>query len=512
MLVRGKVDWDKTAEVVIVGYGMAGAVAAITAHDEGAEVVILEKQLSDNHYSNSTMSYGLFISPSDIVGAIRYMEELYQVDGEVWWTGRDIIRVWAEYSSQNKEWIEKLGGKTTLWSTVGMHRDVPGADSIHTYVFPGMGPRMMDFLYGQVRTRGIEVMYNTAAEKVLTNFNGEVVGVRANARGGDGSKKVNIKASRAVILTCGGFEFNEPMKLNYLRVYPTYFAGSPANTGDGIRMALDVGADLWHMNCCSAGIWLKFPDYSEGFFPVLGSPGWDRRISHSSAKREPAGYIVVDRYGKRFINENFVVTKFHCLYYEFVVFDSQRLEYPRVPCYWVFDQNRMEAGPLVFTLPPITTPSGRLRRYRWSQDNNQELERGWIITAQTVSELALRLGMQPDILDKTVETYNLCCGKGADPDFGRGARDLTHLSRPPFYAVKLWPGGPNTQGGPRRNHMSQVLNTGGDPIPRLYSAGELGSIYGMVYPSAGGNLAECIAFGRIAGENAAKEQSKSLPE
>jgi len=70
--------------------------------------------------------------------------------------------------------------------------------------------------------------------------------------------------------------------------------------------------------------------------------------------------------------------------------------------------------------------------------------------------------------------------------------------------VALWPGGPNTQGGPRRNSKAQVLRADGFPIPRLYSAGELGSIYGMLYPGSGGNLAECIAFGRIAGENASE--------
>jgi 3-oxosteroid 1-dehydrogenase len=76
--------------------------------------------------------------------------------------------------------------------------------------------------------------------------------------------------------------------------------------------------------------------------------------------------------------------------------------------------------------------------------------------------------------------------------------------------VKLWPGGANTQGGPRRNVRSQILNTDGAPLPRLYGAGELGSIFAMMYPQAGGNLSECISSGRISGENAAREESRSL--
>ena len=80
------------------------------------------------------------------------------------------------------------------------------------------------------------------------------------------------------------------------------------------------------------------------------------------------------------------------------------------------------------------------------------------------------------------------------------------LDNPPFYAVRIFPGGPNTQGGPRRNSRAQVVNPFGKPIPGLYAAGECGSIYGMLYPMGGGNLAECIAVGRGAAENAVREK------
>ena len=79
------------------------------------------------------------------------------------------------------------------------------------------------------------------------------------------------------------------------------------------------------------------------------------------------------------------------------------------------------------------------------------------------------------------------------------------MHEPPFFAVKIWPGSANTQGGARRDFKARILNADGGPIPRLYATGEFGSIYGMLYPATGGNLAECIAFGRVAGENAAKE-------
>ena len=134
-----------------------------------------------------------------------------------------------------------------------------------------------------------------------------------------------------------------------------------------------------------------------------------------------------------------------------------------------------------------------------------ELQKGWIISGQTVAELARHVGIPGAILESTVQTWNRYCEEGSDPDFGRNPLELVSLDSPPFYAIKLFPGGPNTQGGPRRNSKAQVVNPFGEPISGLYAAGECGSVYGMLYPAAGGNLAECIAFGRIAAENAVRE-------
>jgi succinate dehydrogenase/fumarate reductase flavoprotein subunit len=194
----------------------------------------------------------------------------------------------------------------------------------------------------------------------------------------------------------------------------------------------------------------------------------------------------------------------HCVYYELTGFDTQRLEYPRVPSYFIFDRKRMEAGPLA---QPYSGPAGPHRLYTWSRDNMKELEKGWIVTGKTVRELARKLDMAPGVLDNTVKTWNRYCEKGKDDKFGRNPIDLVPIGNPPFYAIRLFPGGASTLGGPRRNRHSQVVDPYGKPIPGLYSAGELGSVYGMFDPG-GGTLGECIVFGRIAGENAARESIK----
>ncbi|MBA7609019.1 Urocanate reductase [subsurface metagenome] len=124
----------------------------------------------------------------------------------------------------------------------------------------------------------------------------------------------------------------------------------------------------------------------------------------------------------------------------------------------------------------------------------------------TVAELATKLNMPPENLENTINTWNRHCQVGNDPDFKRNPLELVPLDESPFFAIKLFPGGSNTLGGPRRNSRAQVLNPFGEPIPGLYAAGECGSVFGLLYPAGGGNLAECIAFGRIAAENAMREK------
>jgi predicted oxidoreductase len=109
--------------------------------------------------------------------------------------------------------------------------------------------------------------------------------------------------------------------------------------------------------------------------------------------------------------------------------------------------------------------------------------------------------LEPSVLDATISRYNRYCKAGKDEDFGRAKEDLRPLE-PPLYAIQLWPALINTQGGPRRDKESRVLDPEGKPIPRLYAAGELGSIWGYLYQGAC-NIGEALVFGRIAGKNAA---------
>jgi len=502
MLFPKKARWDGEAEIIIIGYGLAGAVAAITAHDLGAGSILLEKQGADSHCSCSSISMGIFLSPSDTRRATEYLIALNQTaQPGMLWTDTETVQAWVEYAAQNRNWLKKLGGKIKFFARGGEFPQLPGADSMESWKYQGNGRCLMQFMYEQVKSRRISVHYETPAQRLLTDESGRVIGVSAlDLRGG---QAVHFKASRAVILCSGGFEENEEMKLQYLRVHPAYFTGGTANTGDGIRMAQEAGADLWHMNCVSARLVAKFPDFPVAFFIDFSGGGWSQRQMRATKEPAGAGYIIVDRYGRRYLNETL---KPHAAYYELTSFDSHRLEYPRVPSYYLCDRRRIEAGPI----GQLTSgPSGPEQLYRWSRDNGAELDKGWIVGGDTIDALAGRIGLPSAALESTVRRWNQLCEAGKDADLGRNATELVPLDRPPFYAIALFPGGSNTQGGPKRNRRAQVVGPFGAPIPGLYAAGECGSIFGMLYPAGGGNLAECIAFGRIAAENAAKETPRT---
>ncbi|MBI2906360.1 MAG: FAD-dependent oxidoreductase [Chloroflexi bacterium] len=495
MLATNRTKWDKTADVVVIGYGLAGAVTAIAARDLGASAIILEKQAAAGHVSASSISGGLWICPTEVNGAIKHMEALAKAgQSGMRWTDADILRVWAEKASQNTEWIKSLGGNAKLEEEPAEYTHLPGAETIRRWRYNGCGLRLMELMKEQARKRKVEVLYQTPASRLLTNANGEVIGVKATVVSGPRPRVVNIRAAKAVVLCSGGFEENDEMKLQYLRTYPLYFAGCAGNTGDGILMAQEVGADLWHMNCCSARLCAKFPDFPYAFLIRFGGQAKDGK---------PCGYVVVDRHGNRYLNENI---KGHAAWYEMTRFDTHKLEYTFVPSYHIFDQRRMAAS----RLTQLTSgPSGPHQLYKWSADNTEELKRGWIVSGKTLRELGRELGMSGVTLEKTVKDWNKLCAKGNDTEFGRDPKDMAPIDNPPYYAIKLFPGGPNTQGGPRRNARAQVLDPFGQPIRGLYAAGECGSVYGMLYPGGGGNLAECIAFGRIAAENAVKEKGRA---
>jgi succinate dehydrogenase/fumarate reductase flavoprotein subunit len=194
---------------------------------------------------------------------------------------------------------------------------------------------------------------------------------------------------------------------------------------------------------------------------------------------------------------------------EVTYFDHEKAEYANIPFYMIFDETLRKQGPVVpkYYLPGQVSGWAVVQNIveEWSADNSKEVSKGWIKKADTIQELAAMMKIDPAGLAATIQSYNEYGGKGKDPEFNRGAKTLLPIKTGPYYAMELGLTVINTQGGPVHNAKSQVIDVNNKVIPRLYAAGELGSFFGFLY-QGGNNFPEALAFGRIAGKNAAEEK------
>jgi succinate dehydrogenase/fumarate reductase flavoprotein subunit len=480
-------EWTMVADVVVVGFGAAGVAASVTAHDLGAEVVILEKAPEGEEGGNTRVAGQGYLNTSSAEDAAAYLTALCGPHA----VPEVMMRVWAEEMCLNNAWLESLGGdpQEHQHPPVGIEfPNLPGSGCVHkfhdgpTYGYSNTWKRFERL----VKQRPIAIRYETPATELIQHpLTKEILGVRARHC----DRAIAVKARCAVVLTCGGFENNQEMIRNYLPGLPyCYTSGSPYNEGDGIAMAMSVGADLWHMNnYAGPSMALKVPEFRTAF---------SMQALHFS-KTMAGGMIVVGPDGRRFTDEKFKTR------HGKVPVNGRWLPLATpCPMFMIFDHTLFSAGPL-YDKTPSHGWTQIIERYDWSGDNRAELASGWIKTADTIAGLASVLELDGASLTQTVRRWNRHCDAGRDRDFGRSLM-LEPVAVPPFYAVELSPSMLNTQGGPRRNEKGQILRPDGSPIPRLYSAGELGSIYGYLYQGTG-NIGECLAFGRVSGRNAAAE-------
>lgn len=523
--------WAMEADVVIIGFGGAGACAAIEAADAKAKVLILEKQPKEIHYSNTRMSGGIFHSPDptgDKAALKEYAKAMFSGENLPWMLEGEqpdvsdgLAEAWAHYSPGNLDFLKKLdpefkgvpmsafsgaafpqfpGAKDSKYMVYGSSftgrasfdqptKDLPKAEKMN-------GEAFFTVLREAVEKRGINVLYEISAKEFIVGKKGEIIGVIAQK----GNAEIACKAKRAVILTSGGYEYNKEMRRAFLEgpgVEGWAFYGSPANTGDGIAMAVIVGAALAKVGKAASRVITAVPIRHHGLKMGLitdsvGSPN----------------SIVVDNYGNRYDAETLITTdpSRYFFYKEAVKFDILKLVYPRTPSWMVFDET-FRTKRTVTNLGISTAGFGFVP---WTKDNMDAINRGWILKADTIEELAGKIKEHPENrklmeganLAKTISRFNEFCSKGKDEDFDRRPQSMAPIDKPPYYALPLYAGGPNTKGGIAANAKREVLNWKGEPIPRLFTAGEISSALKFVY-QGGGNLTECIVMGRIAGKNAA---------
>jgi len=501
--------WDDEADIVVVGYGGAGASAAIAGTDAGAEMLLIEVAPEEFIGGNTICSGGGWTHAYDKDKYLIYLRKLCRGA-----TPDQYLADWAEVETQIIAWMEYLGigyqqaihdyGHffTTEMAEVrpgvsagaGVSKD-SGIDQYRAMDADGnlvRGAGLFKLFADRVAERNVRVMYETrATELVQDGVTKEILGVKAEDKTG---KEMYLKARKGVILACGGYE-NSPYLIDSnvtpgVRVYP---AGTPYALGDGIYMSQKVGADIFHM----AGIeWRGF-----GVKPIEGDNTFTINVQDFGSG------IVVNSYGKRFYNEDKKLG--HTKTYAALEFDgypddpTALSDYKGIPAFIIFDEAKRLEGTLV--------PKGyewlwTMELYAWSEDNMKEIDSGVIKKADTIKELAEMSGIDPAALEETVNKWNGYCAAGEDLQFGRAPDIMLPIEVPPYYAIEVSPQFINTQGGPKHSNIDgRVLDRASNPIPRLYAAGECGSVYSLMYHGSG-NVAEALIVGKIAAENAAADE------
>jgi len=483
--------YSNNIDVVVVGLGYAGAAAAIEAHDTGANVLVVEKM--DNSGGNSRVSAGsLLVAEESKIQQLKLINYLYRLCSKR--TPKKVIETLVQGSLELEEWIKKRGGTpyfpekllsisdTYPRSILGSSFPKLGDDDLKfkkmcikgkESIFPSVC--LWNLLKDNIDSRKIPIVNSTQVIKISKDESG-VNGVVVQHQ--DGSKdEINTKA---VILSCGGHENNPAMNNEHFDPIEYYYLGTPGNTGDGVRMVQELGADLWHMSRLSCVMGFKADEFDAAFGIFIPD----------------IGFIYVDRDGNRFCNETNL--ELHELYRCFNQFDTKSSTYSREKFWVIFDENTKAKRAITWNI------SGYNRDlYQWSEDNSVEIEKGWIKKAESLSELSSITGMDYLTMTETMRKYN---SQDNEDEFGREPSTVREM-KPPYYAIEVGPALLNTQGGARRDEQARVLTPNNEPINGLFSAGEFGSIWGFLYQGST-NISECLVFGRIAGRNAAKLSRK----
>ena len=527
---------DETFDVVVVGYGFSGGIAALNAAQYGARTLLIEKSTVPGGIS--ICSYGAVRSARDAEQAFQYLKatndgrtpdevlrtlaqgmsgieayvrELGRINGAV--IGTSIEESEAALREQNsspynheQKPMRRLGGNYPFPGTATFYHttvnEVPGFKAREHYPWangaPG-GPRLFKVLQDNLAKQGVEIRMGCAAQRLIAApGTREVHGVQVSGRGGEYA----VHARRGVVLASGGFEGNAAMKAQFMEGKPILNAMARGNTGDGIRMAQDLGAELWHMWHMHGAYGFRHsdPDYPYAI-RLKRFPDWFPGDADSVGLKMP--WILLDQDGRRFMSEYQPYTQDTAVR-PMQHYDPVKQRFPRNPAVMVCD----EEGRKLYPLGKATSNDEGLR-YEWSGDNLREVELGILKRADSLAELAALLCIDPGALEASVRHWNQMCDRGSDEDFGRPRGSMMAIAKPPFYGAPVWATLSNTQGGPVHDAEQRIIDVYGKPISRLYAAGELGSAFGHLYIS-GGNIVECFVTGRIAGRNAA--QAAAIPE
>ena len=445
-------------DVVVVGAGAAGLSAALTAQEAGANVLVLEKagvtggstvrsggkilaagtpwQEKQGYTDNADMMYEYLMS--------------FDRDGIM---SEALVRPFCDASAENLQWLEDRGVK------------VQDVEYIHSSITPwrvhntmggggqtsGHGGQITAPLTNKYEQAGGRILYNCRADKLITDGTGAVVGVEGQMA--DGSRvRVNAKG---VILATGGYAQNPEMLAKYADFLPYSPYGSVpmTNTGDGLTMAVEVGAK----NFDAPGLQLVYVSYD----------------CYCGINEESG--LIVSEDGLRVVDE-----------YTYQSHVAQALADADSTCGFYIAAKK--DGYAVEPYPMI----------QWGVTMDR------VPHAASIEELAALINVDAAALSATVARYNELCAKGVDEDFGKPAQYMIPVEGDEYYAFRMTPGTSVTFGGLEIDPSARVLDTENKPIAGLYAAGEVAftGLFDAEYPCCGMAIGSAVYYGRIAAESA----------
>jgi fumarate reductase flavoprotein subunit len=462
------------ADLVVLGAGGAGLTAAIAAAEKGAKVLVVEKKSPGG---NSALAGGFFASESKIqkrmmIDARR--ADLFKIamDYSHWQIDPELIRTIINKSADTVQWLEDRGVEFELVFPL-----YPNQNPLTWHLVGGGGASLVKALVNRCERLGVQLLRNTKGKRLIMDPSGKIKGTLIKLR----NEEITIMA-RSIVIATGGYGGNKELLKKYFPYYTNDMChlGVPACTGEGLGMAMEAGAA------------------TEGLGTLqLHGPYFPGNHHIDSLSRQP-NTCWVNLNGKRYLDETLTFTWPEC--------GNALARQPGARSFTLLDakmlskiiENGTRTGQI--HVPPGTRLVGVEKKLE------QQADRGNVKISDSWDQIAVWAGVDSQVLNNTIDTYNSFCDRGVDDLFSKDQCYLEPLRRPPYYAIRCHASFLGTIGGIKINAKMEVIDQNDSPIKGLYAAGQdTGGWECDTYNPllAGMTFGFALNSGRIAGENAA---------
>ena len=510
--------WDREVDVVVIGAGAGGLVAAIAAHEKGASVLIVEKNFDIG--GRAMMSFGgLYIGGGNHMQKAKGIEDSPDRAFADWsrsdkpmgrFSDRALVRTWADHNLELFDWLEKHGIQWEAYRGAPDRLDRGGRTRLNVVRWPNepttpaRGSGFVRPLEKTARQMGIEILLQQQMTKIHREspLAGRVIGittVEVDDWYQPKTRTANIKARKGIIIATGGSAGNPVFRTMFdVRLTEEYQAENSEwtlRTGDGEIAAMEIGAALGATACqttqddnlITKG---RMGKKSNGTITELypTSPHFFRARALGLLVKDYQNVILVKENGLRFYDETV---------------PTRDYEYYAAALAWTGDPKKFNGGGPIWAI----FDADAVAREEWHVKPPHVDPDGYFFSADTIEELAAKIvneyqwrPMPAATLRKSVERYNSFVDSGVDADFKK-PRPMYKIATPPFYAAWHTPALHDSYSGIRINTSAEVVDLHGKTIPGLYACGDSAGGFGQH------GICRAATFGRIAGFHAAAQQS-----